>query len=543
MSRNAHPTGGREGSLLRELDEIKLTMKELLDHSRAVQVQMRSQTTAMSVMREEIKYLRKKCDDMGQIISRPPSTDGGIDAKIEHMSKQLGEINTRQKYHQVILKNQRWKFPSPEEGETPYDDDWAKSSLELLIGMIATETEDIRRCKGDGSVLLISDDQSLAANALDYQVTGRAWREFANALREHKFMLNCMHQEGGRPSLTFECLDLSDVFVCGVLSDALQYTHFKTLRLTESGLGKAGFDLAFNYMKCNPILDTIELDRNTSMHREDVDRLCTIIKSHPSIISIDLRSCFGDELSNCGIFSSILTAGQGKLKYLHYTGDAVQPEEIKLVAESLASNPPLEGLHLEENGLDLDEDCTQKLASALKRNTRLRYLSILENGPLSHEGRDVLRLVEFDPSGGLNSAANCNHTCETRLQYPEDASQFNVARCAPALLRAQKIYYVLSKRNRAAANTRFFDEVPLDLLHNMLESIQCYSEYHLDERRKLEVDEEEYPQLPQENDIDVESLSIVYEVMRRWDKVLSLYETLGRTKMQIMPGPKRQRKA
>ena len=49
----------------------------------------------------------------------------------------------------------------------------------------------------------------------------------------------------------------------------------------------------------------------------------------------------------------------------------------------------------------------------------------------------------------------------------------------------------------------------------MMRSIQDYSEYHVKENASEQANG------------DPNALSIVYEVMRRWDKVLSVYELLN----------------
>ena len=59
------------------------------------------------------------------------------------------------------------------------------------------------------------------------------------------------------------------------------------------------------------------------------------------------------------------------------------------------------------------------------------------------------------------------------------------------------------------------DEVPVEFLPDMLGSIQACSEYHDGDHAS-----------PQ-SDHDVRALPVVYEVMRRCDKALSLYESIG----------------
>ena len=80
----------------------------------------------------------------------------------------------------------------------------------------------------------------------------------------------------------------------------------------------------------------------------------------------------------------------------------------------------------------------------------------------------------------------------------------------------ERIYRILSGRNIEQSNVKYFDDVPVELLPGMMGSIQQYSEYHYVGY-----------QMHDQDDGDCHVLSIVYEVMRRWDKVFSVYEALN----------------
>ena len=119
----------------------------------------------------------------------------------------------------------------------------------------------------------------------------------------------------------------------------------------------------------------------------------------------------------------------------------------------------------------------------------------------------------------MNSAADSNHTCYI---YPasnfngdltESLSESERYHFESKANRQKKIYRILSHRNRECSNVQHFSDVPIELLPEMLTSIQQYSEYHLGDNR-----------LPDQDDRDVKSLSVVYEIMRKWDQAISLYE-------------------
>lgn len=68
----------------------------------------------------------------------------------------------------------------------------------------------------------------------------------------------------------------------------------------------------------------------------------------------------------------------------------------------------------------------------------------------------------------------------------------------------ERIYRILSGRNIAQSNVKYFDDVPVELLPGMMRSIQQYSEYHYVGY-----------QMHDQDDGDCHVLSIVYEVMQR----------------------------
>ena len=124
-----------------------------------------------------------------------------------------------------------------------------------------------------------------------------------------------------------------------------------------------------------------------------------------------------------------------------------------------------------------------------------------------------MRKAEFDPTS-LNSAANSNHTCHIVKASKFNGRQYD-DRLEPKQVRQKKIYYMISERNRKCSNVQHFDRVPVEYLPDMLGSIQQYSEYHVGDAA------------PDKRDKDVTTLSMVYEIMRFWEKAISVYESLG----------------
>ena len=122
--------------------------------------------------------------------------------------------------------------------------------------------------------------------------------------------------------------------------------------------------------------------------------------------------------------------------------------------------------------------------------------------------------ADFDDTS-LNSAAGSNHTVVIARRHAAYYRGLNLRSRNPSLIRSKKIYSILSMRNRECSNAQHLDDVPFELLPEMVASIQDHSTYHVGEG------------LPLQGVKDVKSLSVAYEIMRHWEKVFSLYETLG----------------
>jgi len=174
----------------------------------------------------------------------------------------------------------------------------------------------------------------------------------------------------------------------------------------------------------------------------------------------------------------------------------------------------------------------------LMSNTNLRDLYVDHYGHniITKTGWLALRKAEFDDTS-LNSAADSNHTC--RIHYPYSSSSNDEvlqglemsemngtprhfgASLDPVYVRQKKIYCVLSSRNRNSSNVEHFEDLPFELLPNLLSLIEQYSNYHIAQT-----------QLPtwqrvKQSTLDVKPLSIVYEVLQKWDKSRSVFESLS----------------
>ena len=127
----------------------------------------------------------------------------------------------------------------------------------------------------------------------------------------------------------------------------------------------------------------------------------------------------------------------------------------------------------------------------------------------------------------MNTASDSNHRCAIR--YPPDGSdaiegldicEMNGDRKGEnafetTCVRSKKIYSVLSCGNRDCSNVKHFDELPAELLPDMLQSIQEYSNYRVGDSDMSQVRGH------------VQPLSLVYEICRNWEESLGVFEALS----------------
>ena len=261
------------------------------------------------------------------------------------------------------------------------------------------------------------------------------------------------------------------------------------------------------------MLETFVMYENLIDREDDFTELSEIIRDHPTINTINLQGCCGEGINGHDVLCSIMNAGRSKLKSIDLScNNDIATGGSTFIADFLATNPILEKLLLSNNQID-DEDANL-IASALKHNTNLRVLDVYCNA-ITDSGWEALLNAEFD-STSLNSVADSNHTCgifaKSRFNGGQDESDDFFE---PTAVRKKKIHFVLSSRNRDCSNVQHLDDVPVEFLPDMLRSIQQYSDYHTGDN------------VPPKQDEVVKALSVVYEIMRWWDKSVSVYELLG----------------
>ena len=328
------------------------------------------------------------------------------------------------------------------------------------------------------------------------------WKEFASALEQHRHYLKYTPNESKSDFLLcLSNIELSEE-VIDLLSKALESTNFSGLRLARNNMGQKGIEFALNYLDNNSKCCKFGILQNR-IDMENLRRLCRIIKNHPSLKGLSLCEVGGGDDNGYQMLKMILTSGKNKLQYIQLCNNNINTGGDTVISDFISQNSCMTYLELGDNQLD-DNDAVA-IASAMKYNTRLGTLCLVDNN-FTVAGWEVLSKAIFDKTS-LNSAADSNHTCS--IDFPSDNAAFTdvleinggTKWLDRILVRQKKIYSILSTRNKDCSNVDHFDDdMPVELLPDLLTCIQKYADYYV-------------PNHAPPRDIqDTKPLSIVFEI-------------------------------
>ena len=475
---------------------------------KGMQDDMKGMQSEMKDMRGEITKLRKRCDGIEKVQKDIKSSIDNND-----MSGRFDKVENNLKYHEVLLKSQKWEYPSSSLTVSYLDSIGAdqRDEVEELLRQIQKYTEEMRYGTSDGDITLDINEVEYNEELLPH------WKEFATALEQYKYNLSFLPKDN-KSMLQLIGMELSDSVV-ELLSKALKSTNFRHVLFDDNNFGDKGIDFALNYLKSNDECKEFAL-RDNVMGMQDIEELCDIISSHISLQMLVLYNCKGVDVNSYEMLKSVMTAGKFKLETLYLSDNDISTEGDTFLANFLAKNPILETLDVTRN--ELDDTDARAIALALKHNTNLLTLNICRNN-LTSEGWKALSKAVFDKTS-LNTAADSNHICD--IDFPDDDNEYEDVRNingddSPVIfyqkyIRRKKIYTILSARNRSLSNVDHFDEdMPIELLPDVMRSIEKYSNYHVHTRA------------PQQGSADVNPLSIMFEILQRWDKSLAVFEALS----------------
>ena len=243
-----------------------------------------------------------------------------------------------------------------------------------------------------------------------------------------------------------------------------------------------------------------------------VDRLCSVVLNHDSLVELDLWQSVHDPGVGNEILRRLFTSDL-KLEKLNMRDARITSEVSVLVANFIANNRRMIELDIAQNDLNVRD--VELIANALRSNITLRRLYIRscynfrpgETYDTSYTYGLVLSRFVCDESS-LNAVADSNHRCsldclnwDNHINNSSDVMEDNKGR---------KIYALLSSRhlNGAMSNVQHFRDMDVKILPDMLEAVQKYGKI-----------KGKYGSEPK-----VKSVSIVFEFMRKWEKVINFYE-------------------
>ncbi|EJK72685.1 hypothetical protein THAOC_05759 [Thalassiosira oceanica] len=230
------------------------------------------------------------------------------------------------------------------------------------------------------------------------------WKEFANAL------IYWSEYHAGEESLQVivDRVATPDA-VLDVLRPALKRSRVKYLGFEDDGSPKTWRLAEFieDIIHTNHEVTKVGFSRIV-LSNEEWKAICNAIKLRNSqcasiLRSFEMRKCFVDGISD-EVLRDILTSNT---KWINLEGNGMSSNESPVIAEFLASNPPLASLLLKGNCFD-DADAAL-LADSLSSNTTLKVLDF-DGNSIKQEGRLAFLRAIFDVSS-LASCAASNHTC------------------------------------------------------------------------------------------------------------------------------------
>ena len=431
-------------------------------------------------------------------------------------------VDEKLKYQDKLLQNQGWEYSAPRPSDEYWEDVEGSHVVESFLKQIKQRTMEMRYDNNvDGHI-------KIDASILYHWELLPHWKEFAKALEQYSFFLSQSVDKRDNLELHLDGMDLPGEVV-DLLSNALKSTHFKSIDLRDNNFGQYGINFVLDYLESNRILKELTIVSNPINSMEDMNKLCKIVKRHPSIDSLALDNCKGDGIDGYEMLKMIMNAGKNNLTSVDLSNNNISTRGSTFISDFLATNFMLKSLFLEGN--ELDDNDAFGITKALKQNVYLDQLHLKYNN-ITKIGWKALRMAEFDDSS-LNAAADSNHRCNIR--YPPDGSDLiegvdisemtgdrnGTVAYTPKSVRQKKIYSVLSSRNRDCSNVKHFEDVPVEILSDMLHSFQSYSNYHVTPT------EEDKKFTPPQNDNHVNPLSIVYEVCRHWEVSLATFEALS----------------
>jgi hypothetical protein len=454
-------------------------------------------------------HLEQKCDSL---VNR---LETNVDSVHEKVDKSL----KFHEYNKMLIKNQSWEYSAAviekddwlfdtdysedEADEAEYLADTAEDLKQLTLKMRrgGFPHENLHEREGMGIYFEMNDSDPPFSHAVNVELLPH-WKEFAAALKQFSPAINLLPDDR-KSFFSFYFVQLNRDAIL-LIKEALMNKPFTKLDFAhnnngDDGRGGMSVDAIIDIVESNKHLRMLDISWNR-IGNQHIERLCSAAHNHP-LVELSLDDSFEPGIGDV-MLTSLLTNDDLKLEKLDMSSNNITSGVSTWLADFLATNPRLKELDLNENHLN-DSDAVL-IANALRTNTTLTRLDLVNNN-ITSVGAEAFRLVLCDESS-LNSVADSNLSCTLRgsglgnnrwnMNYSEVVDEN----------RGRKIYSILFFRNKTMSNVQHFDDIDLKLLPNMLESVQRYSKY-----------------APRWQKLKVGALSIVYEVMCKWEKAYPLY--------------------
>ncbi|KAL7545083.1 hypothetical protein ACHAWF_015276 [Thalassiosira exigua] len=321
----------------------------------------------------------------------------------------------------------------------------------------------------------------------EYDVLRPYWNELARALLRPHIILAVGNDERSNFSMIRIPLtkNIRDVLAPGLMANA-----FRTLSLELSYLDRDGMVFLINLIQRNGSLKNFILVGSIFADSygandivEDVNRLCQIMKEHPSIKLVEMEYCGSSTPSD--LLCPIITASD-RMKTIRLNRDNICTMGRTDVSDFLARNPSLETLQLMGNHLN-DADAIA-IARALETNNTLSWLDFSEGNDITSVSTEVFARLLFNPES-LNAVSDSNHTLAGNFGDIDGwLSEFNrkygsaeggvegVNLPSPNTAKKLKLLALLSAPYEKTVNTELLYGVPLELMPKVLEFVQQYPE-------------------------------------------------------------------
>ena len=481
-------------------------------------VSMSADGTTLSVILAEMKDMKCKLTRMDELESKSALMQNEINSmkdrvshidELERKNKLLeDECSLLKRSVKSLIKESNWEYSAPTiprshwEDSTHYDED-VIDGIEYLLCKIEDITCALRSCDDyDYDIQLDGygiEDENNGPTVPHDNLLLPHWRELANAMQIfpddlYEFRINGIQLSSSVLKLLEPALNLK-----GKINYTLALTNNEFTNVRE------GIEFAVKVIKANHNLQEFRWMHNQITNMEDAKYLTRAIINHPSIDNVCLDNCFGGDINGYDILCTLLASGKAFVN-IGFESNNIKTNGGTAISDYIARNPPPMDLNLSNNKLN-DKDALL-IANALKQNTNLSEIS-LDDNEFTDVGKEILYKAIYDPTS-LNTLAVCNHTC--RLYGDTSGGRtglddFNTHRDEAKTTRVEKIYYLLSNRNKEGSNVQHlneeFDEEDdsLKLSPKVLERI---SRLERPSHRSL-------------HHRFVQPLSIMYEVIRSWE--------------------------